>query len=298
MNLVPRGSVVVGLERSDEGQAAAEYAAEVADRRHVPLLLVHAFEPSPYIGRAPTIGWGFDMEEVLRDSSERLLDEAAARLSIGYPDLEVISRTRAGSAAAILIEESKRAALLVVGSRGQGGFADLVIGSTTLHVTSHAHCPVVVVPGAPVDATSRHGVVVVGVDGTDHSEAAIAFAFQMASETREKLTAVHAWHDPASMGVGVMMPLVYDPTLVEREEELALAESMAGWSAKFPDVEVEQTVVRGHPVHALVTRAATADLLVVGSRGRGSLRSLLLGSVCHGVLHHASGPVAIVPAAS
>ena len=293
MNTVPRGTVVVGLERSDEGQAAAEYAAEVADRRHVPLRLVHAFETFSYIGRAPTIGWGFDMEEVLRDSSERLLDEATARLSIGHPDLEVISRTRAGSAAAILIEESERADLLVVGSRGQGGFADLVIGSTTLHVTSHAHCPVVVVPGAPVDATSRQGVVV-GVDGSDHSETAIAFAFRMASETREKLTAVHAWHDPASMGVGVMMPLVYDPTLVEPEEELVLAESMASWSAKYPDVEVEQTVVRGHPVHALVTKAATAALLVVGSRGRGSLRGLLLGSVSHGVLHHASGPVAIV----
>lgn len=293
MNTVPRGTVVVGLERSDEGQAAAEYAAEVADRRHVPLRLVHAFETFSYIGRAPTIGWGFDMEEVLRDSSERLLDEATARLSTGHPDLEVISRTRAGSAAAILIEESERADLLVVGSRGQGGFADLVIGSTTLHVTSHAHCPVVVVPGAPVDATSRQGVVV-GVDGSDHSETAIAFAFRMASETREKLTAVHAWHDPASMGVGEMMPLVYDPTLVEPEEELVLAESMASWSAKYPDVEVEQTVVRGHPVHALVTKAATAALLVVGSRGRGSLRGLLLGSVSHGVLHHASGPVAIV----
>jgi nucleotide-binding universal stress UspA family protein len=164
-------------------------------------------------------------------------------------------------------------------------------------VATHAHCPVVAVPRTPVDAPARHGVVV-GVDGSELSEAAIEFAFQMASETRENLTALHAWYDPAPTGDGLMMPLVYDPVLVEKEEELVLAESMAGWSEKYPDVEVEHKVVQGHPGHALVTVAATATLLVVGSRGRGALTSLLLGSVSHGVLHHASGPVAIVHPAS
>lgn len=293
MNTVPRSTVVVGLDRSASGRGALEYAASVADHRNIRLRLVHAFLPSPYTDRAAAIGWGFDVEDVMRASAERLIGEATAGLSVAYLDLEVTSRTQAGSAAGILLEESQRAELLVVGSRGQGGFADLVVGSTTLHVASHARCPVVVVPDARLDATTRHGVVV-GVDGSELSEAAIAFAFQRASETREKLTALHAWHNPASPSPGVMMPLVYDPALVEHEEEIVLAKSMAGWSAKFPDVEVAQKVVRGHPVHALVTMAATAALLVVGSHGRGSLRSVLLGSVSHGVLHHASGPVAIV----
>jgi nucleotide-binding universal stress UspA family protein len=93
-----------------------------------------------------------------------------------------------------------------------------------------------------------------------------------------------------------MLPLVYDPVLVNDEEQLVMAESMAGWSEKFPDVAVEHRVVRDHPVHALVGAADNARLLVVGSRGRGSLRSLLLGSVSHGVLHHATSPVAVVHA--
>jgi nucleotide-binding universal stress UspA family protein len=293
LNKVPRSTVVVGLDRSDLGRRAVEYGAWVADHRKIPLRLVHAFVPSPYIDRAATIGWGFDVEEVMHASSERLLEGVTADLIVAYPDLEVTSRTQAGSAAGILLEESERAELLVVGSRGQGGFADLVVGSTALQVASHACCPVVVVPDAPVDATTRRGVVV-GVDGSELSKAAITFAFQSASETRDKLTAVHAWHDPAFASIDVMMPLAYDPATVEYEEAIVLAESMAGWSTEFPDVEVTQKVVRGHPVHALVTLAATAALLVVGSHGRGSLRSLLLGSVSHGVLHHASGPVAIV----
>jgi nucleotide-binding universal stress UspA family protein len=91
-----------------------------------------------------------------------------------------------------------------------------------------------------------------------------------------------------------MMPLVYDPALVANEEKRVLAESMAGWSEKYPDVQVEYQILPGHPVQALVIGAATSSLLVVGSRGRGSLRSLLLGSVSHGVLHHTRGPVAVV----
>ena len=91
-----------------------------------------------------------------------------------------------------------------------------------------------------------------------------------------------------------MLPLVNDPRLVNDEERVAMAESMAGWSEKYPDVKVEHRVVRDHPVHALVAAAGHAQLLVVGSRGRGTLRSLLLGSVSHGVLHHATGPVAVV----
>jgi nucleotide-binding universal stress UspA family protein len=99
---------------------------------------------------------------------------------------------------------------------------------------------------------------------------------------------------PAHTGVGLMMPLGYDAAMAAREERLVLAESLAGWEEKFPDVEVVQQVVLGHPVPSLVSRAAKARLLVVGSRGHSSLRSLVLGSVSHGVLHHATGPVAVV----
>ena len=293
MNTVPRSTVVVGLDASDPGRAAVEYAAKVANRRNLPLRLVNALEESQYAIGPRAISWTVDVEGVMRSSAQRLLEETTERLRVYYPGLEVSSSVQPGSANEVLIEESERAELLVLGSRGTGGFADLVIGSTTLHVASHAHCPVIVVPGVLTDATARHGVIV-GVDGSELSEAAIQFAFQTASETRERLTALHAWHDPAPTGVGLMMPLVYDPALVDKEEQLILAESMAGWSEKYPEVEVVHEVVRDHAVRALVTRAASATLLVVGSRGRGSVRGLLLGSVSHGVLHHASSPVAVV----
>ncbi|MGZ4614238.1 MAG: universal stress protein [Actinomycetes bacterium] len=286
-------AVVIGLDRSAPGRAAVEYGAELAHRRHLPLRLVHSFEPSQYSVR-PTVGWTPNIEGVLRNAAQRLCDETVEVLGVVYPDLEVTARLQPGSAAETLLEESERAEVVVLGSRGTGGFADLVLGSTTLHVASHARCPVVAVPD-PGDGEEpvRHGVVV-GVDGSEVSQTAIEYAFQAASEVHEKLVAVHAWYDPTRTGVGLMMPLVYDPMAVDNEERLVLAESMAGWSEKYPDVEVEHKVIRDHPVRALVVEGAGARLLVVGTRGRGAIRSLALGSVSHGVLHHATGPVAVV----
>jgi nucleotide-binding universal stress UspA family protein len=290
MSTVTRG-VVVGLDRSDQGRAAVEYAAASAVRHRRPLRVVHAFEPSQYAVRS-TIGWTPDLHGVLRNSAQRLVDETTEVLAMVYPDLEVQSRLEAGSAVEMLVEESEHADTVVVGSRGSGGFTDLVIGSTTLHVASQARCPVVAVPSPPDGEAPRHGVVV-GVDGSAVSESAIEFALQVASELDEPLVALHAWTDPARLGPGVMMPLVYDPALVANEEGLVLAESMAGWAEKYPDVPIENKVARGHAVHTLVTEAQHARLLVVGSRGRGAVRSLV-GSVSHGVLHHATGPVAVV----
>lgn len=294
MSTVTRTGVVVGLDRSDPGRAAVEYAADLADRRHLELHLLYAFEPAQY-AVSPTIGWVPKIESVLRNSAQRVVDDTAEVLALLYPDLEVTSSVAAGSATEMLIEASQTAHTVVLGSRGSGGFADLVIGSTTLHVASHAACPVIAVPGLPCGEPPRHGVVV-GVDGSEVSEAAIGYAFEEASDLDETLTAVHAWYDVAHAGVGLMMPLGYDPAMAAREERLVLAESLAGWQEKFPDVEVRHSVVLGHPVPALVSSAARARLLVVGTRGRSSLRSLVLGSVSHGVLHHAVGPVAVVRA--
>jgi nucleotide-binding universal stress UspA family protein len=284
-------AVVVGLDRSDQGRAAVEYAAARAMRRHLPLRLVHAFEPSQYAVRS-TVGWTPDLHGVLRNSAQRLVDETTEVLAMVYPDLELQTRLEPGSAVEILVEESEHADTVVVGSRGSGGFADLIIGSTTLHVASQARCPVVAVPSPPDGEAPRHGVVV-GVDGSALSESAIGFALQVASELDEPLVALHAWTDPARLGPGLMLPLVYDPALVADEEGLVLAESMAGWAEKYPDVRIENKVTRGHAVQALTAEARNARLLVVGSRGRGSVRSMI-GSVSHGVLHHATGPVAVV----
>jgi nucleotide-binding universal stress UspA family protein len=294
MNALTRNAVIVGLDRSDPGRAAVEHAADLANRHHLSLHLLYAFESSPYADRA-AIGWTLDVEGLRHSAAQRLVDDTSEVLAILYPDLTITSAVQPGSATDVLIAASEGAYTLVLGSRGSGGFADLVIGSTTLHVAGHAACPVIAVPAAPYSEVAPHGVVV-GVDGSAVSESAIAFAFEAAADFGEPLTAVHAWYDPAHTGVGVMMPLGYDPAMAAREERLVLAESMAGWQEKFPGVTVEHVVALGHPVPVLVHQAAGARLLVVGSRGRSSLASLVLGSVSHGVLHHATAPVAVVHA--
>lgn len=284
-------TVVVGVDRSDHARAAVAYAAEHAQRSHLALRVVHAYEPSMYAVR-PAVGVDPDVAGVMRTSAERLLEETVEVLHMAYPDLRVAPRLEPGSAAATLIDESMTAESVVVGSRGTGGFADLLVGSTTLHVASHAHCPVVAVPATDEDE-ERHGVVV-GVDGSPLSEAAVEFAFHAAAEMAEPLVAVHTWHDPSTLGPGIMLPLVFDAALVQDEEEARLVGALGPWSAKFPDVTVTTKVVRGHPVKTLVRESRAARLVVVGSHGRGAIRSLVLGSVGHGVLHHATAPVAVV----
>ncbi len=282
---ISRRPVVVGLDRTDTGRMAVEYAAALAARRDVPLHVLHAFDAAQYEVR--------DAVGVMRSAAQGLIDQTVEVLGIAYPNLTVVGRVEPGSAEVALIEASRGASAVVVGLRGTHGFAALVVGSPMLHVASHAHCPVIAVP-LPGDYESpRHGVVV-GVDGSALSSDAIAFGFEVAAETEQPLLAVHAWSDPTRTGVGVMMPVVYDPVTVSQEAQLVLAESMAGWAEKYPEVMVRHRVVHADPVQALVTESADAQLLVVGSHGRGDLRSLLLGSVGHGVLHHAKVPVAIV----
>ena len=287
MTVIQERTVVVGLDRSDAGRAAVEYAAELAVRRHLPLRLVHAYEPSQYDVR-PQPGVPPKLHGVVHNASQRLVDETIEVLSVVYPAVEISSRLQPGSAVDLLVEESTAAAAIVVGCRGSGGFTDLIVGSTTLHLTSRAHCPVVAVPAPRSGEPTRHGVVV-GVDGSDVSIEAIEAAFQAAAEMEEPLLALHAAPDPAP---ALMLPLAYDP--VYEDERTVMTEAMATWVEKYPDVRVAQRVVRDHPVRALVQASAGARLLVVGSRGRGSVKSALLGSVSHGVLHHATGPVEVV----
>jgi nucleotide-binding universal stress UspA family protein len=284
--------VVVGLDRSAQAWAAIEYAASLAERRKAPLLLLHAYEPSQYSVRS-TVGYTPDLQDVVHNAAERLVEDVVDVVHAAHPDVTVQIRLQPGSAVEQLVEESESAQAVVVGSRGTGGFRDLVIGSTTLHLAAHAHCPVIAVPAPDEVPLGRHGVVV-GVDGTALSESAIGYAFEAAADLREPLLAVHAWYDVTRTGTGHMMPLGYVPSEIRDQERLALAESMAGWQEKFPEVEVQAKVVLGHPVASLVKAARDAQLLVVGCRGRGALRSALLGSVSHGVLHHARVPVAVV----
>jgi len=191
----------------------------------------------------------------------------------------------------VLLAESTRAELVVLGDRGLGGFAGLLIGSVAVALAAHAACPVVVVRGAEPDrTTSRPEPVVVGVDGSPAGEAAVAFAFEAAALRGVPLVAVHTWRD--LLVDATMAPLV-DWDAVEADEREVLAERLAGWGEKYPDVEVRRLVTRDRPAHALVQESGRAQLVVVGSRGRGGIAGMLLGSVSQALLHHSACPVVV-----
>ncbi len=285
-------TVVVGHDGSTGSDMALGWALDLAERRRFSLRVVRAFERS-------MLGIGLGSAYVLQDLTE-LRSGAEAELTLvrdraraAHPGLDIDAELVDGTAEQVLVQISARTDTLVLGSHGAGGFSTLVAGSTTMYVATHADCVVVAVPSTALTGEARG--VVVGVDGSAVSDAAIGYAFRHAGELGAPLTAVHAWFEPlTSTVIGSALPLRTDPVAYTRDQQILLAESLAGWSEKYPDVEVHRRVVHGHPVRALVEAAARAQLLVVGCRGHGTMRSILLGSVSHGVLHLATSPVAVV----
>ncbi|MER7333828.1 MULTISPECIES: universal stress protein [unclassified Micromonospora] len=281
--------VVVGVDGSAAALDAVRVAAREAAQRQRPLRVVHAFiwpltnAPLDPVPGAPA-GAG------LRNQAERYVAEAVAEAGKAAPEVAVGGAVVDGAATPVLLDESRQAALVVLGHRGLGGFAGLLIGSVTVQVSARAQCPVLVVRGEP----RADGPVVVGVDGSANSAEAVAFAFEEASHRGAPLLAVHAWLYPSPVGPGDILPLVYDLDALGAEEERALAESVAGFAERYPDVPVRHRLVRGSPARVLVEESRTAQLVVVGAHGRGALGGLLLGSVSHAVLHHAHSPLAIV----
>ncbi|MFV2100567.1 universal stress protein [Micromonospora sp. LOL_024] len=281
--------VVVGVDGSEIALHAVRAAAREAAYRHRPLRIVQAFIwplMDVPLGPAP----GAPAEGGLRNEAERCVAEAAAEAAEVAPEVAVTGVVVDGAATAVLLAEARDAALTVLGNRGLGGFAGLLLGSVAVQVSAHADSPVLVVG----DGSRTDGPVVVGVDGSERSREAVGFAFEEAAWRAAELVAVHAWLYPTPVGPGDILPLVYDLDAFREEEERTLAESVAGWSERYPEVTVRRRPVRGSPARALVAESRSAQLVVVGARGRGALGGLLLGSVSHAVLHHAHAPVAIV----
>ena len=280
--------VVVGVDGSDSALDAVRWAAREADRRRLPLRVVHAFgwPDTRHVGDP---GLGVDYREVLQRAAREVLAAATAAAGETVPGLAVDPQMIVGFPGAVLRSESAGAVLVVLGDRGLGGFTGLLLGSVAIEVSALGECPVVVVRG-PAPAPPE-GPVVVGVDGSPTSEAAVGFAYEAAATRGVPLVAVHAWSD--LMADPTFAPLL-DWDALEAEEREVLAERLAGWGEKFPDVEVQRLVRHDRPARALLAQAAGAQLVVVGTRGRGGVAGLLLGSVSHSLLHHAPCPVAVV----
>jgi nucleotide-binding universal stress UspA family protein len=279
--------VVAGVDGSDASLAAALYAAEEADRRGLPLLLVHA-TPWSVGGSAPDLGFG----RLLEESAEELLRNAESQVRDRTGATQVRTAVLDDYPVPALSSLSAEAALLVLGRRGVSGTPGILAGSTASGVVQHARCPLVVLPEAP-PSVSDGAPVVVGVEGRPDDEQVLALALAEAAGRRRGLLAVHAWRDvPLEAAVGGFGTFV-DRAGVEEEERRLLAETVAGWRDKEPDVGIIERVVRERPARALLDAAAGASLLVVGHRHRPALARL--GSTVHGLLHRAPCPLAVVP---
>ena len=288
---VPPGSVVVGVDGSDASDRAVLWGAHQASLDHRPVVLVHAASPTvatTWVG-APA----FDaaaLLQALEDSGRVQLQEAAATVHAKDPSLEVFRVFDHRDPRDALLSLSGKAHLVVVGSRGRGPMASLLLGSVSLAVSQHASCPVVVVRH---DGDLSHGGIVVGSDGTVRSDAAVGFAFRQASLRSLPLTVVHAFWSEQDEGYPSM---ARDYAKADIEDmQLMLAESIAGPEADYPDVTVTLHVERGIPDTVLLHACKSADLVVVGTHPTNAVYDLLAGEVSRSVLGHAHCPVAVVP---
>lgn len=294
MTTAPNHSVVAAVDGSPAADRALAWACDEAARLHRPLhvLRAHAAVAEP-AGTGPLTSMPASAVEQLRAELNDLLAAAVTRAHVLAPQLEVTSQLAAEVPAKAIIEASRRAHAVVLGARGLGGFRSLLLGSVSTQVAMHGHCPVVVVKDVEDVGRPRDGVVV-GVDGAQDSQSAIGYAFEQASSRGTGLDVVHAWSHENPPFTGALVEALSADYAVEPGKELLVAESLAGWREKYPDVEVRVSLVHGLAVPTLLEHSDGAQLLVVGSRGRGGFKGLLLGSVSHSLLQQAGAPVAVV----
>lgn len=277
--------ILVAYDGSHDAHLALEWAAAESVRTGAPVrvLSVNELLPPTWGGVSGMIvvadTYVLDCSELLQEAEKTLAEAGVGSSSTDQ---------RSGNVVGELLRAAEKASVLVVGSRGHGAAGEVLLGSVSHHLARHAHCPVVVVR-EPRDPEARR--IVVGIDGSPTSMAALDYAVRRAESTGETVVALHGWH------VHAPSTDVWNAkarSVATDERELLLAESLAGVRAEHPDVRVEHEVVAVAPDKCLVDASAGASLVVVGSRGLGYFRGLLLGSVSQAVLHRAECPVAVV----
>ncbi|MEU7925297.1 universal stress protein [Micromonospora sp. NPDC049801] len=273
--------ILVGYDGSTDASVALDWALAEAERSGQPVRLAYIFEwltVASWVG--PGVAPGIWPDDTARRQVDDLVRKAAADAATAHPGLTVTGEVYDGPPALVLQERSTDAGMLVLGSRGHGGFGGLLAGSTAVAVAAHAHCPVVIVRDG-----AAHGPadpVTVGVDASEPSLVALGFAAERATQRRVPLRVLHAWTPGPGGAAGTP------------DERAAVEEAVEPWRRTFPELEVTVDLVGGSPAATLIEASRSAQLVVVGSRGRGGLAGMLLGSVSQQVIQHAGCPVAVV----
>lgn len=283
--------IIVGVDDSPAARAAVGWAARDAELRSTSLTLVHAVSPKLTTWSQEPLSPG--LAEWQKNHGRRLLDDAVKIVEEtchhGGPT-QIHTRVLSSAAVPTLTELSNEAQLMVAGSCSSASWRGGRLGSVSSGLLRHAHCPVAIIHDRDaVKPDQLQAPVLVGIDGSSSSELATAMAFDEASRRDVGLIALHAWSDvDVSEWPGVDWPAT------QSMAEQVLAERLAGWQEQYPDVKVRRVVVRDKPAHQLVIHSAEAQLLVVGSRGRGGFGGMLVGSVSESVAQLAHAPVIVV----
>jgi len=293
-----QGEIIVGIDGSEQSYGALRCAVHEAQVRKVPVRMVTAYSLPVFTGTGFDAGYSMIDEKALTDGVAQILDEARSR--IGETSVELRATVETGDATAVLLELSKKAELMVVGSRSHGGFIGRLLGTVSTSLPAHSHCATVAVPQSYAEKIEKDASllgggnsVVVGSDGSEEARIAMMQAADEADRRGVKLTLVNAL--APYTGALNWVPAAVDFEALYREIA-DLQRKAAEWiRGYFPNLEIEFKLIDGSPVQVLLEAGKNADMIVVGTRGRGGIAGMLLGSTSQGILHNTQVPVMIVP---
>jgi nucleotide-binding universal stress UspA family protein len=285
---MPVPAVVVGTDGTSSGTAAVRWAAREAVRANRPLHIVHVVDRDWNNG--PGEFSGADLEPA-RHLARAVVEQAAQQAAAVAPGVPAELLTPVGHAVSRLLALSGKAGLLVLGDRGRGGFAGLLLGSVSRRVTVHARCPVVVVRGR---VAADEGPVAAGVDDSDFADTVLAAAFTAASERAAELLVVRSFVPALALHMGNIPATEVRTPEQDAVEQDRLATQLEPWRAKYPHVAVRTRLSHASAAAQLATASRRAQLVIVGRRGYGIVAGTLLGSTGVQLMHHADCPVMIV----